>query len=41
MLIDAQPLPGYQEPYGLLCAILRAGTNDWRLELDQGTSEDA
>ncbi len=41
MLIDAQPLPGYQEPYGLLCAILQDGTNEWRLELDPNLTEDA
>lgn len=41
MLIDAEPLPGYQEPYGLLCAILQDGTNEWRLELDPELSEDA
>ena len=41
MLIDAKPLPGYQEPYGLLCAILQDGTNEWRWELDQDLSEDA
>jgi uncharacterized damage-inducible protein DinB len=41
MLIDAEPLPGYQEPYGLLCAILKDGTNEWRWELDQDLSEDA
>ncbi len=41
MLIDAEPLPGYQEPYGLLCAILQDGTNEWRWELDGDLSEDA
>ena len=41
MLIDAEPLAEYQEPYGLLCAILQDGTNEWRLELDQDLSEDA
>ncbi|CAN5727726.1 hypothetical protein BH11ARM2_BH11ARM2_27830 [soil metagenome] len=41
MLIDAEPLPGYPEPYGLLCAILQDGTNEWRLELDPNLSEDA
>src|SRR5579862_4633113 len=41
MLIDAKPLPGYQEPYGLLCAILQDGTNEWRWELDQDLSEEA
>ena len=41
MASDAKPLPGYQEPYGLLCAILQDGTNEWREELDQDPSEDA
>ena len=38
---DAAPLPGYPEPYGLLCSILQDGTNEWRWELDQNLSEDA
>ena len=41
MTFDAKPLPGYQEPYDLLCAILQDGTNEWRWELDQDLSEDA
>ena len=41
MTIDAKPLPEYQEPYGLLCAILQDGTNEWRLELDRALSEEA
>lgn len=41
MLRDAKPLPGYPEPYGLLCAILQDGTNEWRWELDRDLSEDA
>ena len=41
MLIDANPLPGYPEPYGLLCAILQDGTSEWRLELDPRLTEDA
>lgn len=41
MLIYAESLRGYQESYGLLCAILQAGTNEWRLELDQELSENA
>ena len=41
MLIDVEPLPGYQEPYGLLCSILQDGTNEWRWELDPDLSEDA
>jgi len=40
-MIDARPLPGYQEPYGLLCAILQDATNEWRWELDPQLSEDA
>jgi uncharacterized damage-inducible protein DinB len=39
--IDVPPLPGYEDPYGLLCAILQDGTNEWRWELDQQLSEDA
>jgi hypothetical protein len=34
MLVDVEPLPGYPEPYGLLCAILQDGTREWRGELD-------
>lgn len=41
MLIDAKPLSGYQEPYGLLCAILQDGTNEWRWELDPDLPEEA
>ena len=41
MLNDVEPLPGYEEPYGLLCAILQDGTNEWRWELDPDLSEDA
>ena len=41
MVVDAEPLPGYREPYGLLCAVLQDGTNEWRWELDQDLSEDA
>ncbi len=41
MIFDAEPLAGYREPYGLLCAILQDGTNEWRMELDQNLSEDA
>jgi len=41
MLIDAAPLPGYREPYGLLCAILQDGTNEWRLEMDQDLPAEA
>jgi uncharacterized damage-inducible protein DinB len=41
MFSDAKPLPGYDDPYGLLCAILKDGTNEWRWELDPKLSEDA
>lgn len=41
MLYDAEPLPGYREPYGLLCSILQDGTREWREELDQEPSEEA
>jgi uncharacterized damage-inducible protein DinB len=41
MLVDAAPLPGYQEPYGLLCAILQDGTNEWRGELPRDLDADA
>ncbi|RYG36664.1 DinB family protein [bacterium] len=41
MLIDAEPLAGYREPYGLLCAILKDGTNEWRWEIDPDLKEDA
>lgn len=41
MIADAKPLPGYQEPYGLLCAILQDGTNEWRMELDPNLDEEA
>ena len=41
MVIDAKPLPGSEEPYGLLCAILQDGTNEWRMELDPNLSEEA
>lgn len=40
-LTDVPPLPGYPEPYGLLSAILRDATNEWRWELDPNLSEDA
>lgn len=41
MIYDAKPLPGYQEPYGLLCAILQDGTNEWRWEIDADLPEEA
>jgi uncharacterized damage-inducible protein DinB len=41
LLIDAEPLPGYPEPYGLLCAILQDGTREWRGELDPDLPDDA
>lgn len=34
MVNDVAPLPGYAEPYGLLCAILQDATKEWRWELD-------
>jgi hypothetical protein len=40
-LIDAPPLAGYPEPYGLLCAILQDGTNEWRGEMDQDLPAEA
>ena len=39
--IDAAPLPGYQEPYGQLAAILQDGTNEWRGEMDPELGADA
>lgn len=30
---EVPPLPGYPEPYGLLCAVLQDATSDWRSEL--------
>lgn len=35
MINDVAPLPGYAEPYGLLCAILQDATQDWRWEIPQ------
>lgn len=32
---DTVPLPGYPEPYGLLCAILQDATIDWRSEIHE------
>lgn len=32
-VLDAPPLDGLPEPYGLLAAILQDGTNEWRTEL--------
>lgn len=40
MLTDPKPLPGYQEPYGLLCAILQDGTKEWRGEISPDLGED-
>lgn len=34
MIRDIEPLAGYGEPYGLLCAALQDATKDWRQELD-------
>jgi uncharacterized damage-inducible protein DinB len=33
MVVDAAPLPGYPEPYGLLSAMLKDATAEWRGEL--------
>lgn len=41
MLTDAEPLPGYANPYGLLCAILQDGTKEWRWELDRELPDEA
>jgi uncharacterized damage-inducible protein DinB len=41
VITDVQPLEGYQEPYGLLCAILQDGTREWRGELDAEIGPDA
>lgn len=41
MLFDTEPLTGYVEPYGLLCAILQDGTREWRWELDPELGPDA
>jgi uncharacterized damage-inducible protein DinB len=40
-LNDVAPLPGYQEPYGLLCAILQDGSNEWRGEMDKDLPAEA
>lgn len=40
MTRDAAPLPGFPEPYGLLCAILQDGSNEWRSELSWGGVDD-
>lgn len=40
MVQDAAPLPGYMEPYGLLCSILQDATNDWRWELGEHKGAD-
>lgn len=34
MVKDVAPLPGYQNPYGLLCAILQDATVEWQTEFD-------
>jgi uncharacterized damage-inducible protein DinB len=36
---DAEPLAGYREPYGGLCAILNDATEDWRGELSDEPAE--
>lgn len=41
MIKDASPLPGYPEPYDLLCAILQDATVDWRAELWEDVGADA
>ena len=41
MLRDTKPLPGYQEPYGLLAAVLQDGTKEWRGELGDSLSAEA
>lgn len=41
MIADVNPLSGYQEPYGLLCAILQDATKEWRWEMDPGLSAEA
>jgi uncharacterized damage-inducible protein DinB len=33
MVYDTPPMPGFPEPYGLLCSILQDATRDWRAEL--------
>lgn len=38
---DVAPLPGYPEPYALLCAVLQDGTTEWRMELDQDLEPEA
>lgn len=34
MVKDVAPLDGYQDPYGLLLAVLQDATDDWRMEFD-------
>ena len=41
MSFDVKPLEGYQDPYGLLCAILQDGSREWRGELDPDIGLDA
>lgn len=41
MIKDVAPLPGYQEPYGLLTAVLQDATRDWRNELWQEVPPEA
>lgn len=41
MLSDVKLVEGYPEPYGLLCAILQDGSNEWRRELDLDVPEEA
>lgn len=37
---DVEPLPGYPEPYDLLCAVLQDGTREWRNELPPDLGEE-
>ena len=41
MRFDVDPLPGFAESYGVLCAILQDGTREWRWEIDPSLSVDA
>ncbi|HXH60858.1 MAG TPA: DinB family protein [Fimbriimonadaceae bacterium] len=41
MKFDVEPYKGYEEPYGLLCAILDDGTRDWRSQMDPNLGADA
>jgi uncharacterized damage-inducible protein DinB len=41
MIRDVAPLPGYPEPYGLLCATLQDATAEWRGELPDDVPREA